>query len=103
MRNFVVKLAAWHRLCKDHEHAQLRLAQAEAMRGAPSTQMSEDVHRLQRARDRALGELQAAADACMKTARRPEATMPVAKQAIASSRWGDGLERLTPAQNLSLG
>lgn len=69
MRTFVVKLAAWHRLFKDLEHSRLRLAQAEAAqpRDARAGEVREDVRRLQRTCDLALGELRAAADAYIAT------------------------------------
>lgn len=64
MRTFVVKLAAWHRVFKDLEAARLRLAQAEA-----AQPLDEDVRRLQRTCDLALGELRAAADAYIAAGR----------------------------------
>lgn len=65
MRTFVVKLAAWHRVFKELEDARLRLAQAEVAQAhdAQEEKIRENVCRLQRACDLALGELRASGDA----------------------------------------
>jgi hypothetical protein len=81
MRNFVVKLAAWDRLCKDLDHARLRLAHAETAQspGQRARAMEADIRRLERARDQALGELRIAAEAYMATVRQQSASTPVEK------------------------
>jgi hypothetical protein len=94
MRTFVVKLAAWHRVFKDLEDARLRLAQAEAARPRDSraAQVREDVRRLQRTCDLALGELRAAADAYVTAGRKQIDTIPFEKQrALVERRWDSGL------------
>jgi hypothetical protein len=101
MRTFVMKLAAWHRLFKDLEHARLRLAQAEPIqpRNQRVREMQEDVRRLQRACDEALGELQTAADIYIAAGRQQIQTdsAPIKKQPLRSSR-GNGLGMLVPSQ-----
>ena len=71
MRTFVERLAAWHRLFIDLEHARVRLAQAEAAqpRDGWDREMQEDVRRLQCDCDQALGELHTAANAYMTRTR----------------------------------
>jgi hypothetical protein len=79
MRNFVVKLAAWGRVCKDLDDARLRLAHAENPQppGQRARAMEAHVRRLERARDQALGELRIAAEAYMATVRQQSASTPV--------------------------
>lgn len=104
MRTFVVKLAAWHRLFKELEHARLRLAQAEAAqpRNARAGEIQEDVRSLQRACDHALRDLQTAADAYMAAVRQQSGSTPIEKRSLGSSRLDRDLG-LTPAQSFSLG
>jgi hypothetical protein len=81
MRNFVVKLAAWDRLCKELDSARLRLAHAETAQppGQRARAMKANIRRLERARDQAIGELRIAAEAYMATVRQQSASTPVEK------------------------
>lgn len=71
MRTFIVKLAAWHRLYTELDHARVRLAQAESaqLSDERAEGIEADVRRLQGECDQALGELQAAAQAYMAAER----------------------------------
>lgn len=64
MRTFVTKLAAWHRLFNDLEHAR-RLINSQADHAPVGKELEEEVRCLQCAYDQALDELRIAADAFM--------------------------------------